>query len=399
VLRGDRIEITPSELVAGGDAIAKIDGFPVFVRGIFPGDRATVELTEVKKGFARGVLVDLVEPGPLRRGEPCPIADECGGCDWTALRLDHQLDAKVRILRESLRRVGKIDPSVFPPIQIHSSPLNYRLRSRLHVDRKNGLGFFALRSNRVVPVVQECEVLGPGVLASLAEVEGFARESNAGSVAVVEDRDMIVVQGLPRDDDTDDFDGPRQASRGADVSIRVGAYDYKFSTSSFFQVNRHLLGRMLDLVKRHASHAPRRALAFDLYGGVGFFTLPLAAIFDRVVCVESSRKSSDYARMNTARLPNVEIIATPVEPFVRDTKLRPDFVIVDPPRAGIDPAVADSLTDIDPDVIAYMSCDPVTLARDANRLTRRGWKIRSLDMLDLFPNTHHVAPFATFARS
>src|SRR5438477_12153 len=154
---GDEITIEPSELVAGGAALARVDGFPIFATNVYPGDVARVRLLDVKKGFARGDLVELVRPSPLRRVAPCPIANECGGCDWTALRLDAQLRAKERILRESLRRIGKINAP--PAIALHPSPLNYRLRSRLHRDGDR-VGFFAMRSNEVVPLARECEVVG-----------------------------------------------------------------------------------------------------------------------------------------------------------------------------------------------------------------------------------------------
>jgi tRNA/tmRNA/rRNA uracil-C5-methylase (TrmA/RlmC/RlmD family) len=156
---GDEITIQPTELVAGGAAMARVNGFPIFATNVFPGDLAVVRLLEVKKGFAHADLVRLVTPSPSRRAAPCPIAGECGGCDWTALRLDVQLQAKERILRESLRRIGKIyEP---PEIALHPSPLNYRLRSRLH-RHGDAVGFFAMRSNEVVPLARECEVVGVG---------------------------------------------------------------------------------------------------------------------------------------------------------------------------------------------------------------------------------------------
>jgi tRNA/tmRNA/rRNA uracil-C5-methylase (TrmA/RlmC/RlmD family) len=154
---GAEITIEPTELVAGGAALARVNGFPVFATNLYPGDVAVVRLTEVKKGYAHAKLVRLLQPSPLRRSMPCPIAEECGGCDWTALRLDAQLVAKERILRESLRRIGKIYSH--PDITIHPSPLNYRLRSRLHSDG-DAVGFYAMGSNRVVPLAKECEVVG-----------------------------------------------------------------------------------------------------------------------------------------------------------------------------------------------------------------------------------------------
>ncbi|HKR64749.1 MAG TPA: TRAM domain-containing protein, partial [Thermoanaerobaculia bacterium] len=123
---GDVITIEAGELVAGGEAIARVDGFPVFASNVFPGDVARVRLYEVKKGFAKADLVELVTPSAFRRAAPCPVANECGGCDWTALRLDKQLEAKQRILVESMRRIGKFDPATLPEIRVHPSPLNYR---------------------------------------------------------------------------------------------------------------------------------------------------------------------------------------------------------------------------------------------------------------------------------
>src|SRR5687768_3660006 len=154
---GEILTVQPDRLVAGGAAMARVDGFPVFAVNVFPGDVARVELFEVKKGYARADLVELVTPGPWRRAAPCPVAGECGGCDWTALRLDKQLEAKRQILLESLRRIGKITDA--PEITLHPSPLNYRLRSRLHRDG-DAVGFYAMRSNRVVPLAEECEVVG-----------------------------------------------------------------------------------------------------------------------------------------------------------------------------------------------------------------------------------------------
>src|SRR5213082_2582682 len=148
---------TAYEIVSGdwsSDVCSSDLGFPIFVTNVYPGDVARVRLTEVKKGFARADIIEVMRPSALRRAAPCPIAEECGGCDWTALRLDAQLAAKKRILTESLRRIGKIyDP---PPIAMHASPLNYRLRSRLHREG-DAIGFFAMGSHRVVPLAPECE--------------------------------------------------------------------------------------------------------------------------------------------------------------------------------------------------------------------------------------------------
>ena len=361
---GELLTITPTELVAGGDALAKIDGFPIFAANVFPGDVARVQLYEVKKGFAKADLVELVTPGPWRRAMPCPVANECGGCDWTALRLDKQLEAKRRILMESLRRIGKFDVSALPEIAVHPSPLNYRLRSRLHRDG-DAVGFYAMRSNRVVPLAKECEVVG--VETAQAPSEGEQWELG---------RDVI------RDE--------------RELTITVNEFAYRLDTRAFFQVNRHLLGTMLRLVAGHASRVKHRQNAVDLYAGVGFFTLPIAKLFERVTMIEGSPISTHYARLNVPK--NVKVIAAPVEEKMR-TLPEVDFTFLDPPRAGTRREVISTIAERTKEMIAYLSCDPVTFARDASRLIASGWRLASLDLLDLFPNTHHVETLSSFERA
>ena len=367
---GDTVEIEPSELVAGGAALARIDGLPIFAANVYPGDGALVRILEVKKGFARAELLRLTRPGPLRRFAPCSVAGECGGCDWTSLRLDAQLAAKERILTESLRRIGKIHEH--PPIAIHPSPLNYRLRSRLH-RQGEAVGFYATGSHRVVPLAPECEVVGPNVARSLGPAERAVPEG-----------DSIEVW---------DVDGTILAGEH-ELQIRVAQFTYRLSTSSFFQVNRHLLATMLRLVSGHAARVRNRDLAIDLYAGVGFFTLPLAALFTSVIAVEGSATSARCARMNVP--PNAEVCETAVDAF--DVP-EADCILLDPPRAGTSRGVIESIAARAREMVCHLSCDPVTFARDASRLIASGWRLATLDLLDLFPNTHHVETLASFERA
>jgi tRNA/tmRNA/rRNA uracil-C5-methylase (TrmA/RlmC/RlmD family) len=356
---GDEITITPTELVAGGAAIARIDGFPIFATNVYPGDVAVVRLLEVKKGFAHADLVRIVEPSPFRRAMPCPVANECGGCDWTALRLDKQLEAKQRILTESLRRIGKLDPATLPRIAIHPSPLNYRLRSRLH---RNGekVGFYAMRTNDVVPLPRECEVVS------------------------------LQTREHPRDGQTWEVDG-KLVSEG---ELLIDGYHV--TTDAFFQVNRHLLGTLRNLVTNIASRVANKNSAIDLYSGVGFFSRPLAELFAQVTAVEGGEAAHECAKRNVPA--NVTLVQAPVEWWVNRMP-RADFVFLDPPRSGARRNVIDAIADRAHAMICFLACDPVTFARDASRLIASGWRLASLDLIDLFPNTHHVETLASFERA
>ncbi len=383
-IAGDEITIEAAELVAGGAALARIDGFPIFTTNVFPGDVARVRLLEVKKGFARAELVELFRPSALRRAAPCPIAGECGGCDWTALRLDAQLRAKERILRESLRRIGKINDA--PEIALHPSPLNYRLRSRLHRDGDK-VGFFAMRSNEVVPLAPECEVVG---IATARVIPSVARDPGGAVGALNDVSGAALATQVPRyaraDIELWEIDG--RLVREGEFSVD----GYLVGTDAFFQVNRHLLGTMLRLVGAHAERVQRRLRAVELYAGAGFFTRPISERFERTVAVEGAPHR--YGRINA---PKAHWVHAPVEQWVRDMP-RADFVFLDPPRAGARREVIDAVALRTSERIAYLSCDPVTFSRDANRLTASGWPLASLDLLDLFPNTHHVETLASFER-
>jgi len=361
---GDELTVKPEKLVAGGESLSRVDGVPVFAPNLYPGDVAVVRLSEVKKGFARGAVVRLIEASGDRRAEPCPIADECGGCDWTSLRLDRQLVAKREILTESLRRIGRFDPAALPEIAVHASPLNYRLRSRLHRDG-DAVGFYAIGSHRVVPLARECEVVG--VETAHRPMPGETWE--VGEQLIADDEELM---------------------------IRVDEFTYRLSTGAFFQVNRHLLGTMLRLVSAHASKSAERETAIDLYAGVGFFTLPLARLFTRVISVEGSPVSHRYAKLNVPD--NVTLVHAPVESYVRRMP-EADVIFLDPPRAGARQEVVEEVGRKARRIICYLSCDPVTFARDAQRLSASGWRLTSLDLLDLFPNTHHVETLSSFERA
>lgn len=380
---GDIIEVEIDKLVAGGEGLGRTGGMVVFARPAYPGDLVRVRVSEAKKRFVRGPVVELVRRSPERRLEPCPIAESCGGCDWTSYRLDAQLRAKQQIVGESIRRIGKLEGSSVPPIRVHASPLNYRLRSRLHCDDSGRVGFYELRSHCIVPIVPECEVVGPLLreVISRGEING----EPGSDVVLVENEHQLIRR------DCDDS-APRT------LMIPVRDHDFEISTESFFQVNRHLLGLLSDLVLSHADGLDADGRALDLYGGAGFFAVPLSHRFTHVVTVEHDAEGHRLALKNVSSLP-VEAVQADVLEYLRKERDRPDFVFLDPPRSGVHSGIIDELDRLDPTIISYLSCDPVHLARDLSRFQDRGWAPITIDMIDLFPNTHHIETLVSLRRS
>jgi 23S rRNA (uracil1939-C5)-methyltransferase len=219
-----------------------------------------------------------------------------------------------------------------------------------------------------VPLARECEVVG----LLTAEVIGTEVPAWRGEGTIWEVDGRIVTEG--------------------DVTIE----GYVVPTDAFFQVNRHLLQTMLRRVSELASRTRSKRSAIDLYSGVGFFSAPLAKVFEQVTSVEGSELAHEYAKRNVPG--NVRLVHAAVEAWAEQMP-RADFVFLDPPRAGTRKGVIDRIAKQTNEMICFLACDPVTFARDASRLIASGWRLSTLDLLDLFPNTHHVETLSSFERA
>ncbi len=251
-----------------------------------------------------------------------------------------------------------------------------------------------IATNTVIPNGSE----GPG-RAGGAQHEASARESDEARPSPTLRTTHPPSSLAPaRDDDSREIwevDG-RLIDDVREIAIDVDRYHFRLSTDVFFQVNRHLLATMLRLVRGHAERTVDRRRAVDLYAGVGFFTAPFAEVFERVVGVEGSGVAHHWALANAAA--NVEAVHAPIETWIGNLP-GAAFIFLDPPRSGAKPNVIDAIAKRAREVICFLACDPVTFARDANRLTASGWRLAALDLLDLFPNTHHVETLARFERA
>lgn len=356
-----------------------------------PGDRLSVTIDRVKGNVAFASIKEIIEPSPVRIEPPCPYFGRCGGCDFQQLNYQAQLDAKIEIIRDCLRRIGSIEH--LPDFQIIPAPneWHYRARAQWQFDSvRSRFGYFESGSRRVCDVA-ECAVLVPELQSELERLRELMKEGeipdDVRSFRAIAGDDAISVA-----DDHGRNPTVREGDhRGAhDITRTIHGERYSLNAESFFQTNADLLPNLIET----AIGESRGEKAVELYSGVGLFTIPLARRFSRVVGVESDRPAAKFARQNLAQaeLANAEIanqdVAGWLENYVGDAAL--DFLLLDPPRTGAESRVIFGILKLKPKKICYVSCDPATLARDLKKLIAGGYAIDGLTAFDMFPQTHHV---------
>jgi 23S rRNA (uracil1939-C5)-methyltransferase len=405
------------QLVHGGDAMGRLpDGRALFVPYVLPGERAAIRLTEQKKGFARGALVDLLQASPERITDPSAADGSCAGCDYMHMAYPAQLRAKAAILRDQLQRIAGIPE---PPVgDTVPSPLewNYRNTVQFHLDSAGRLGFQAPGSHRVIPI-QDCRLCDPVINEALplldfsgmaSEGEGLARvQIRAGAEG---DLLMVLESANPAPPEMNVempinivFAGPGGLEENAPLVLSgddhlvmeaLGRH-YRVSAGSFFQVNT----RQAENMARHLlEHLPLQSTVrlLEVYAGVGLFSALLAPHVSELAAVESAPSAVEDFAANLDEFDTVALYDGLAEEVLPALDLHPDLVLVDPPRAGLALPALDALAAARAPFLAYISCDPATLARDAKRLLAAGYRLVRATPFDMFPQTHHIESISFF---
>jgi 23S rRNA (uracil1939-C5)-methyltransferase len=387
---GESYEVAIEKLVYGGDGLAHIGSQAVFAPLAAPGDFARIRIVECERNYARGVIEELLDPSPLRRTPPCQYFGACGGCQLQHLDYPAQLEAKASFVRESLRRIGAIEWD--KEIHVRSSEeFGYRSRAEIKVARdENGrarIGYFRAGSREVCEV-ESCPILTPAANRELQRLHAESSLAPKGATRVyltAGDDEVIVTPANGEDGRAAEFDSMGTAHQ------RIAGINYGFGVRSFFQGNRLLVEELIE----EAVGGVSGEFAVDLYAGVGLFSLQLAKTFGQVCAVEGNKTAANHgvenARING--LNNVRYEPISVEAWLKYKSAeapRPDFALLDPPRAGAGVQVIERLAAMKPPVLTYVSCDPATLARDLRLLVDYGYRIDSITALDMFPQTFHV---------
>ena len=407
-------EVMLEKLTYGGDAMGRLpDSRAIFVPFGLPGEKVRIRLTQEKKNFARGEIIEILEASPDRIEAKCKHFSVCGGCHYQNLPYEKQLIAKKDILNDQLKRIGKIEN---PPVQdmvACPEPWNYRNHIQFSLDGDGKLGFVSplpMGEGLGVRAITECHLPESPINDFWNQLE-FEPETNVERVSLragVDNDLMLVLESVDHETPeleieagisvTHVYDDHTVVIAGSDhIIMNVLGRDFKVSAASFFQVNTVMAEKMVEHLITQLPITQSTVL-LDVYCGVGLFSAFLAPKCGRVIGIESSESSSEDFTVNLDEFDNVELYEGNAEDVIPHLEANPDIVLVDPPRAGLDKAVVDGILKLNPSHIAYVSCDPSTLARDAARLINGGYRLKEVTPFDLFPQTYHIESISIFER-
>jgi 23S rRNA (uracil1939-C5)-methyltransferase len=416
-------DINLEKLTYGGEAMGRLpDGRAIFVPFGLPGETVRVRLTQEKQNFARGELLEVLTASPKRIDPKCksffsPLpkgegagARACGGCHYQNLSYENQLKAKEEILRDQLQRIGKIEN---PPLkQIIASPLewNYRNHVQFHLTAEGKVGFVNSKGNSVFPI-EECHLPETSIDSFWRDLQ-FDSNKDIQRVSLRAGRDeelMVLLESenaeAPELEIEADvsvihlFDERPVVIAGQDfLTITVLEKDFHVSAASFFQVNTKMAEKMIQHLLTCLPVSLSTTL-LDIYCGAGLFSKFFASKCKLVIGIESSESACEDFAFNLDEFDNVELYEGAAEEILPGLAGRLDsstYIIVDPPRAGLERHALDAILNIKPQIIAYVSCDPSTLARDAARLINGGYRLVEVTPFDLFPQTYHIESISIF---
>ncbi len=445
--KNDQIEIEITDMTDEGSGIGRYEGMAVFVPCTAVGDRARVLVLKVKKTYAYGKLLEVISPSPDRVENDCPSFNRCGGCVYRHISYTSELRIKQTKVYEAIKRIGGVD--LKPKDIIGSdSPYRYRNKAQYPVAGDGALGFYAFHSHRIIP----CSIcaLQPEIFGKIsAEVTDWIRENRISvyneeahkgllrhiylrlaektgeimAVAVINGENLPCADDLvkrllsvcgenlksvqlnvnPAKTNVILGDKCRVLYGGEYITDVLCGVKVRLSPLSFYQVNRATAEK---LYKKAAEYAePKGKVILDLYCGAGTIGLSMAEQAKQIIGAEIVPEAVEDAKYN-ARLngiQNAEFIcadAAEAANILSEKGLKPEVVILDPPRKGCSPELIKTVAkDFSPERVVYVSCDPATLARDIKLFGELGYTLKEYTPVDMFPRTAHIECCALLCRA
>ncbi len=382
---GQQVTVEIEKVAHGGHCVARYQGQVIFVRHAIPGERVLVEITAVNSKMARADVISIEVSSVHRQVPLCQYARPggCGGCDFQHIELTYQRELKSRVIVEQFLRMAALEVTCEVKAVDPEDGLRWRSRVDFAIGESGKIGFFAHRSNEVVEVA-DCLITDSVI--GVAELSHRRWNGDERIEVASTSTGQVSVSRAGRS-----ISGPTQ------LIEKVAGFTYQISPRSFWQAHKQAPATLIAEVIALAALTPGEVVC-DLYGGVGLFTAPMAAIVGlqgKVHLVESDKYALSDATKIFKGMKNVEIHAGRVE--ARLPKIAAlDLILLDPPRTGAGEEVVTVMARSHPRAIVYVSCDPASLARDAKLLLESGYTMDHLVGFDLFPHTQHVECVARF---
>ncbi|BAM46586.1 23S rRNA (uracil(1939)-C(5))-methyltransferase RlmD [Amphibacillus xylanus] len=450
VNKNQTIELTFEDITHDGNGVGKINGYPIFVTNVLPGEKAKVKVIKVKKNFAVGRRLELIEASPDRVEPPCNVFYKCGGCQLQHMSYDMQLKVKQNQVKSALAKFAHITDIPVEPTLGMEDPWRYRNKVQIPVGEKDGkliTGFYRPRSHDIIDEMERCIVTSEvnddlvDIVREIANelgIPAYNEETHRGVLRHIMVRTgentgqtMLVIitrtNKIPKQDEfiqrilekqpnitsimhnvnpdrTNVILGKKIKCLWGEAYIYDTIGDVKFAISalSFYQINPKQTKVLYDKALEYANLTGGETV-IDAYCGIGSISLFLAQKAKKVYGVEIVPQAIQDAKKNAKLndMDNTEFIvgqAEEVMPAWKENGLKPDVIVVDPPRKGCDEALLHAMVEMNPKRIVYVSCNPSTFARDLVILTEGGYKLKKVQPVDMFPQTSHVECVALMSR-
>ena len=438
--KNDDIKLNIDSLTSEGSGIGRYDGFAVFVRGVVPGDEITAHIIKCSKNYAIAIVKDIIKPSKYRIESDCPVSDRCGGCSFRNVSYDEELKYKRTRVNDALQRIGKLDIEVEEIIGADCTQ-NYRNKAQYPVSICDGelfAGFYAYKSHRIIccddcklqpiefkagldafrlwaekaDITSYDENTGKGLLRHIYFRKGFATGDimacaviNSGKlpqsellVSLLREKVVglkSVVININREKSNVILGKESKTLWGDDyISDELLGKKFVISPNSFYQVNHAQCEKLYSKARDYANLGGDEVL-LDLYCGVGTIGLTMADSVKQLVGIEIIPQAIENAKIN-AKLNNIDNAkficadAPKGAEILKSEGIKPDVIILDPPRKGCDASLFDTVCQMNPKRIVYVSCDSSTLARDLKILEEKGYKTKKVSAVDMFPRTPHI---------
>ncbi|MCG3419815.1 23S rRNA (uracil(1939)-C(5))-methyltransferase RlmD [Oceanobacillus jordanicus] len=442
VKKNETITLTFEDLTHEGNGVGKVDGYPLFVPYGLPGEEATVKVVKANKNFGFGKLLEVKQSSDQRVEPPCNVYYQCGGCQLQHMSYDLQLQMKQNQVKSVMRKIAHLDHVPVHPTLGMEDPWRYRNKVQMPVGEHDGeliTGFYRKRSHDIISEMETCviqdelndrsvhavrrianrlgikaydEKADRGVLRHIMVRTG--RETNETMIVLITRTDKLPHQEELIRELTETFPHVKSIVHNVNnkrtnvilgrktkvvwgeeyIYDTIGDIKFAISAKSFYQVNppqtKVLYDKALEFAKIGADDT-----VVDAYCGIGTISLFLAQQAKKVYGVEVVPEAISDAKMNAKLngITNAEFVvgeAEKVMPWWKAQGLRPDVIVVDPPRKGCEVDFLQAMIEMEPKRIVYVSCNPSTLARDLRILEDGGYETKEVQPVDMFPQTNHV---------